>query len=71
MYGPTPLPVTGRPNARTHAKILEACKTPEDVFYGFKWKYSIFEGFIWRSPKWTGSWERLCPTHYGKGMMKA
>lgn len=44
MYGPTPLPVTGRPNARTHAKILEACKTPEDVFYGFKWKYSIFEG---------------------------
>ena len=61
MYGDTAMPYGGRPNARTTRYILESCKTPEDVYYGFKWKYSVFEGFIWRSPKRSGSWERIAP----------
>lgn len=61
MYSNIPLPKGTRPNQRTTRYILEACKTPEDVYYGFKWKYSVFEGFIWRSPKHTGSWERIAP----------
>ena len=41
MYGDTAMPYGGRPNARTTRYILESCKTPEDVYYGFKWKYSV------------------------------
>lgn len=70
MYGDTAMPYGGRPNARTTRYILESCKTPEDVYYGFKWKYSVWEGFIWRSPKKSGSWERIAPVvpnRYGRG----